>query len=937
MQRKEITLNGISTTNTYVEGDAYALLNLRKKNKVLMPVSPRKTVEILSEEWEQIFIHKNENYEHKIGVKNNEVWWIEGNIKLTDTTGKVSITQVGNMLNVLDDKGMHYILWNESIYKIIPPFTDLDITLIAEEKKDSNGIMPVWYHFKSEEVFTGKTKQDGWEQIVPTSLGLFNKQQRVMNKEGLLTGFVLACTAIELFDGSYVHYSMPVLLSQPTDRDRRYTQKYIKDTTNTIHETDYYRNPALLGFYTGARSYEPIYKDDIEQYDIITDNGYFYYGVPDKTVVLPEAQTRELQFCTTSQIPPALASTVMVYTSLFTTGCEIKLYISTQPSKDFKGVIKSISVFITPQVSMYNLDKVAKKNFGKFQTTVEGGDGTIIDVYNTIPEIKLDNTIIDELINQPNFYKVGEIAFDEIANNVGKTITIDLKGKLGDDLFTRKILPIDSNTRNKIVAKNQYVYNNRLHLFDYATELFKGFNIDTYYATRIMSEDDERPYNNMIWWTEVHIKTQSGISKVVRTEALTHGYLYNLTPMVSYPDRRAYKIIFYFFTYASQSGDTYYESNYYKLELPLTPHSTHNFAYYISSELRNIPLKTTSMGMNPVEENPIEYFPNGLTVSNTNNPLYFSSHNYYTIGTGEIFGMQSNRMNVSDRNFGMYPLFVATSSGWYMLTVGTGEIYYTNITPVATGEVPISKLMCATPFGIVFVGTRGLYLINSNGAKLITGIIEQQKELLYLEWNAIFDNVLIKDQADFAEYLKNISQLLYNPFENELIVVNANYGYNYVIDIDDKTVYLSTEKIGYAVQNSYPKLLVVDTLRIKDFSQSENIETHVSLITRPISFGTRDIKKIDRVFLRGLLHNLKNVFGKNSIINLWHSNDNVNYSITRGFTLKSANMRDIDMGLMARTKYRWYVFGFGATVNDNSTINSVEINVTKEYDNEKQR
>ena len=60
------------------------------------------------------------------------------------------------MLNVLDDKGMHYILWNESIYKIIPPFTDLDITLIAEEKKDSNGIMPVWYHFKSEEVFTGK-------------------------------------------------------------------------------------------------------------------------------------------------------------------------------------------------------------------------------------------------------------------------------------------------------------------------------------------------------------------------------------------------------------------------------------------------------------------------------------------------------------------------------------------------------------------------------------------------------------------------------------------------------------------------------------------------------------------------------------------------------------------------------------------------------------
>lgn len=941
MQRKEIHINGITTSNTYTEGDAYELVNMRKKNGVLMPVSPRAVTRTLEHDWDQLFIHRNENYEHTIGAKNGQVWWIEGNIKIADTVGDETITQVGNMLNVLDAVGMKHLLWYENTYRLIPSFLEINPKLKVNEKSTPPSPSPIWYHFVNEEATTDGESETQEAQRDRISTNLFYKQRKVLEKKGLLSGFLLACTAIELYDGTYIYSTNPVMLAQPTDRHRRYSGKVITAKDSSIHTMDYYNNPASLMFTNTGGSWNPLSYNEEEKYYEIYSSSFFYYGVPDKTVTLAGNLTDEIQFCAQHILAGGMGGQQDTYSTLTVTGCELMINIPATISAEFEGIIKGISVFITPQVSMYNLDKISKRTEGWFDF---GGGLNSIASYNVFPEIKTDEKLIDELINLANFYKVGELSFEEINSNAGTWKTIDLKDKLGDSLYTQETLPVNAGAQHKLLPKNQYVYNSKLHVFDYRLELFKGFPLTNYFPEQGIGQFYAyySTKGGYIWWTETHIKTQSGISKVVQSEIKESPVLVSdIMPLLSYPDRRAFKMVIYLFTYTSFTGEgankTYEGSKITYNEFSLKPHPTHNFAYYIRADLKPFPFTQTVFWRTPPpEQNPTEIFPNGLAVSAVNNPIYYPAHDFYTIGTGVIYTMQSNRMNVSDRNFGQYPLYVATSGGWFMLTVGTGDITYTNITPISTGEVPLNKLTCATPYGVVFIGTRGLYLINSEGAQLITDTIEQRRQRFNMEWNIAFDHVLVRHSEDFATYLQGVNRLLYNPFENELISVNPNYPYSYVIDIDDKTAYKSTEPIDYEIQNTYPGMLVVDGLTIKDYSLREQTGAQVSVITRPISFGTRDIKKVDRIYLRALLHNLKKVAGKESLICFWHSEDNVNYHITRAFGLKEANWRDINMGQMSRTKYRWFVLGFGATIDDDSQVISIEANVEKVYNNEKQ-
>ena len=58
MPKVTIPLNGISTSSSYSDGDAFTLTNLRKKNGSLRPVTPRQPKYNLFETWDELFIHQ---------------------------------------------------------------------------------------------------------------------------------------------------------------------------------------------------------------------------------------------------------------------------------------------------------------------------------------------------------------------------------------------------------------------------------------------------------------------------------------------------------------------------------------------------------------------------------------------------------------------------------------------------------------------------------------------------------------------------------------------------------------------------------------------------------------------------------------------------------------------------------------------------------------
>jgi hypothetical protein len=183
----------------------------------------------------------------------------------------------------------------------------------------------------------------------------------------------------------------------------------------------------------------------------------------------------------------------------------------------------------------------------------------------------------------------------------------------------------------------------------------------------------------------------------------------------------------------------------------------------------------------------------------------------------------------------------------------------------------------------------------------------------------------------FTEYLNQIEFILYNPTENELIIVDKDSDFNIVLNLDSKQFYLSTEKIDQVVENTFPELKVIEELKVKNYALSGADQVHVSLITRPLNFGTTDFKKLERMFFRATLHK-----ASDAVILNYYSIDELNFLALRGIKLEG-NRKDFDMGLFSRTKYRQFLFAFAGTLNEKSEIKYLETEARKEYNNEKIR
>ena len=140
-----------------------------------------------------------------------------------------------------------------------------------------------------------------------------------------------------------------------------------------------------------------------------------------------------------------------------------------------------------------------------------------------------------------------------------------------------------------------------------------------------------------------------------------------MNAFISYPDPRAVKL-----SVLSTSIDGLVFTE--RLSIELTPHPYLNIAYAINDEL--LPLITN---VNSTAYLPYGYSyrwepkitineSNKLKVSEINNPFVFPNINTYQIGSGKILNESSIIMNVSDRNYGMYPVFVFTDNGVFTMS-----------------------------------------------------------------------------------------------------------------------------------------------------------------------------------------------------------------------------------------------------------------------------
>lgn len=590
----------------------------------------------------------------------------------------------------------------------------------------------------------------------------------------------------------------------------------------------------------------------------------------------------------------------------------------------WKDIITSIDIFLSAPLGISNIENMRKDLPTDERAWIEK---------NLIKEISPDN--LKQINNTSIFYFIRSIPlgsqseflepdeFPSIESDVTKI----------ENLIYQEVMSDDNFTNHKYGASVSYAYNNRLHLAGIKTTFFNGFNLSyfnyrtKYNGVEIVSGD----VNALV--AEVEIEAGTILQKVY---SFYNVYIYApklfASAFISYPDIRAKRITFY-----EISGSIWTKV----FSVPLEKHNLLNLAYFINEGMKPITGNNLGVFDSPNTSQSITLLePNKIKVSDLSNPLRFPNENTYVVGNGTILAMATNTMNVSDRNYGQYPLYVFTTQGIWTLNVSSGEVVYSTLSAPTYSEAPTTPIVCSTPIGVVFTTQRGLQIINGQSVNFISPQLDQD----YLDINMELPEAQCKDviylfnDKSFKEYLRGIERMIYNPYESELIIFDKDSEYNYVLHLPSQSFYKSTEHIDIAVDNVFPELLVIGNNKLKDFATTNNPETHVCIVLRPIIFGTLDIKNLERIVLRSLLVNIQNITeGKKSVIMVHYSNDGINFPALRGLTSEPCNRRDYDMGLFASSKFRQFIFSFAGIVDESSKIHFLDTQIKQEYNNTKMR
>jgi len=191
------------------------------------------------------------------------------------------------------------------------------------------------------------------------------------------------------------------------------------------------------------------------------------------------------------------------------------------------------------------------------------------------------------------------------------------------------------------------------------------------------------------------------------------------------------------------------------------------------------------------------------------------------------------------------------------------------------------------------------------------------------------------DLSSFNDYLKACTAMVYNPKEQEIIMIHPDKAYNYVYNMSTKKFYRNVEAITNEINNSLPDMQVWTGATIKKVTVIEAGSREISFVTRPIKMQTPDMKRFERVILRAYL---SGITGTPATACIWGSIDDRNFKLLRGMVLENNSTRkDIDFGLFGKTTYRSYIIGLSMTVGTYSEIEAIEMQVEKEFLDTKMR
>lgn len=848
-----VPINGMTTTATYNDGDARYLINARNKNGVIKPVYESEVVSgaTINNSSDIVFVHRpSDNTENYINTVTSYDSCTVYNGTTPITTSSVSriytIEAVGNIVVLYADGKTYYMLYKNTSYTWLGEFPEMPAFSWDAPMRPA-----VVTNVGVRTAFNKTTQLAELLEDAKATIGLVMKDiddtLKKYQQDRFYDAFYL-CLALRLYDGSFIKQTGPYLILPNDDI------KTVKTVTCNFDNTN-------------ARISDPAVK-----------------------------------------------------------GFRLGLQVLRSSLSGWADVIKSIDIFISPALGLTALDNAFATT--EIQNTSLGGfpDLTYYPIPGSpvatgIPVVsELTDTVINNMKTAASFFLIRSI---EISSTDTSAVNLTFPSTEEDyytlyNLTNQEKLSFD-NPIESYGAKKSYLFNNRIHLWDVKKKISRGYRVNDFITpkprynglscdTYVETARERRPY-----YLIIRVTLEDG-SFVYRRDGLPYTEVeapwdlrtytnYKAVPaFFCYPDSTAKKVAFGFCL-----GDSLM-INY--DEYDLKPHEYLNIAYFLNIKDNDVSINTEHSGYKYIKRIGVAgsldgftepYYndvytsePTKMKVTASSNPFILPYTNTYDFGT-KIMSVRTNAFDVSSAQFGSFPLYVFCENIIYAMSSGTGSVVYPSKSVIKEADV-ISDVAKSTPYGILFFLSDGLYLLSGSDMKRITPHLEEDFVAFTQQNNDELPDAQDMANYNFLTYIKNVSSIVYNGRENEIILVGTEY-YNYVINILSGATHLFTREIAKPILNSENGYCVSINNNVIDVETSGTTMLSAEYLSRPIRFGDEDYKKMRRVIVRGRF------FGDNNNNNnvkciIYGSNDGKNFVPVIGsqYNVSSPGKKDIDFG-----------------------------------------
>ena len=536
-----ISLKGINRNATVLgaaDGTCDDLVNLRfKDGSWRVAGSDTPVCEGLAD-YKYLYIHTNV-YSHLLGVKDNQLWWIADidaddtftartPVALCDVSGEVQISQTGHLLTVIDAAGnVSYLLYyavageyrefdmdynGKRDATILPPDGLVQFRMVKDrfEGGEYDGRVKMMWHTNGSN--TAKSGNDEKTDI-NVAQAEYLKVRAALKDENSFTFPFLVCTALELYDGSYILMGRPQLMNPAA----------IGMTSRILSGNLIKRTESGLGFGTIQKG--PIH-DTIDMQGSLGWNCNFIFYVRHRDLHIVSTRTSDdvrigyMTYLNQNTMAAVGADKLVIYQDLENSpslsdeasfevqfsytgtnqsnqvvfGSMSKLQIrmeNTDIHKKYADLVNAIVVFATPEADLYDYsDMRSISSFEARCLAYDASDDTLnpTDVLSNVrcirPAMRSLSDIQKDLQNSL-FYKIARFGITGLSD---QWQDVPLDDGILNNLTQQERLNVDATTRDTILPAYSFNYNGRLHLANYKTLPFHGWPINYFTYTEASGE-----------------------------------------------------------------------------------------------------------------------------------------------------------------------------------------------------------------------------------------------------------------------------------------------------------------------------------------------------------------------------------------------------------------------------------------------------------------